>query len=301
MTTAAPKSPWGNPKSSAFRKMHIRQVTFEGATAEVHAEVLGLAAEVFRMAAEQDVLPKGAVASFDPELKGTNSPFAYGVAMVLPGVDGAEAWGWVERDGALFFGGDIEDARRLTALAEEIAAERSFPKDIIHEDEQAWAHTRPGQRVLRGGMRGDDVQFIQTLLQAPDQGGVYGGSTEYVVRLMQAKNGLPETGVVDLATWLLMYPRSSTFGLGRGDTGPAVRVAQALLVAYGWDEALEITGRYGVATDKAIRRLQEKLGIRLSGYMRGAEWVALLGPQNEWPTRDTILADPSAAPLDSAA
>lgn len=295
---ATVKNSWGNPKASAFRKMHIRRVSVEGATTEVHAEIVALVAEVLRMAAEQGLLPEGAVQGYDPAMKDDpRSAFAYGTALRLPGVDGAEAWGFKRSDvheDELIFRGGVENARELTALAEEIAAERASHPDIIPEAEESWAHTKPGKRVLRGGSRGDDVQFVQTLLMASDQGGVYDAGTAYMVGLLQEKNGIPVTGEVDLSTWLLLYPRVSAFGLGRGDTGFAVRVAQALLIAYGWDTELEVTGRYGVATDKAIRRLQEQLGFRLSGYMRAAEWVALFGPRDEWPSRETPLDTPLA-------
>ena len=285
----ATRSPWGNPKASAFRKTTIRQINFEGATAEVHKDILDIAIQLLHLAREQGVLPEGAIASYDPKAE-PNTPQAYGCSLAIEGaIEGAGEWGFKQvPDHGYVFIGDLDAAETLSAVAQELHAARGNHDDIIPEAEEAWAHTRPGTRDLQRGARGDDVQFIQHLLGASDQGGIFDEATEAAVHWLQGQKGIPQTGVVDNTTWVTMFPKPSAFGLGRGATGFSVRVAQALLVAYGHAPELPITARFGVETDKAIRRLQEERGFRVTGYMRNPEWVALLGPRSSWPTRDFV-------------
>ena len=285
--TKTPKSPWGNPETASYRKTFIREVDFEGVLAEVHRELLDIAVEVLRLAKDQGVLPEASpipLVSYDRSAK--QGPTAFGAALgIYGGVEGADEWGYAEDPMlGLVFTGSIEDAKLLTIKAQELLAARGVHEDIIPEpEEQSWAFTKPGQRELAIGTKGDDVQFVQTLLAASDLGGVYDEATARAVRWLQQQKGLPETGVVDMQTWRLFYPRPSAFGIGRGDAGFTVRVLQSLLVAYGWDPEHQLSGRYGVETDKAIRRLQEQRGLRVNGYTRSAEWVALLGPREDWP------------------
>lgn len=285
----AARNPWGNPKASAFRKATIRQINYEGATAEVHKDILDIAVQLLHMAHEQGVLTEGPVASYDPKAE-LDQPQAYGCSLAIEGeIEGASEWGFKRIHGyGYVFVGDPQAAEALSGVAQELHAARGNHEDIIPEEEQAWAHTRPGTRVIERGARGDDVQFVQQLLGASDHGGIFDEATEAAVRWLQEQKGIPVTGIVDNATWTLMFPRTSAFGLGRGATGFSVRVAQALLVAYGHEPELPITSRYGVETDKAIRRLQEERGFRVNGYMRNPEWVALLGPRDSWPTRDFV-------------
>lgn len=287
--TKAPKSPWGNPETSSYRKTFIREIDFEGVKAEVHRELLDIAVQVLHMAQEQGTLPPAnpiPLVSYDPKAKA--GPTAYGAALGLyGGVEGADEWGYTADEMlGLVFTATIEEAKDLTMKAQELVAARGAHPDIIPEEEEAWAHTKPGQRTLTIGSRGDDVQFIQTLLNASDHGGVFDGATKVAVEWLQERNGLPVTGEIDPRTWLLCYPRASAFGIGKDDGGFMVRVAQSLIVAYGWDPELQVTGRYGIETDRAVRRIQEQRGLRINGYMRSAEWVALLGPRDEWPRVD---------------
>ena len=60
-------------------------------------------------------------------------------------------------------------------------------------------------RVLRAGDSGDDVEALQTRLVrlellAVSANGNFGPSTESAVESFQASNGLPVTGVADVAT-----------------------------------------------------------------------------------------------------
>ena len=68
---------------------------------------------------------------------------------------------------------------------------------------------------LSVGARGTSVTLLQAVISeltevyrsipAPDVTGRYGSSTSYAVGLLQRRYGLPETGVLDAATWLRIH------------------------------------------------------------------------------------------------
>lgn len=275
------RTPWGNPTASSFRKHYIRLVQVGGAEAAVHKEIADIVAELFRMAEEQGALPAGEVAAYDKNRAGEPHPAAYGVRVELPGVEGAAAWGFEDDGEAIIFRGDIEAAREWTQTAQELHATRQAPAPATGFE--GWLHEFPGRRDLTEGDGGDDVQFLQAVLGCPEQDGRYHTSTAQQVAMMQRKFGLPETGEVDRKTWAIMFPKFSRFSVGRGEAGFSVRVIQAALWAYGHEPDQPVTGRYGKETDKAVRRLQEDHGLRVTGHVRGPEWVALLGARADWP------------------
>jgi peptidoglycan hydrolase-like protein with peptidoglycan-binding domain len=128
-------------------------------------------------------------------------------------------------------------------------------------------------------MKGDDVQFIQLLTGVNDDG-VYGRETVAAVRYLQTRFN-PYAEALDAVTeelWAAILPKGTRFSLTRGDSGFKVRVLQALLAAYDWAAPDSVTGRYGVATARAVKRMQANAGLRVNGYVRPPEWAYLLGP-----------------------
>ena len=143
------------------------------------------------------------------------------------------------------------------------------------------------------GDRGTDVATIQRLIhahqrkEAPPSGGrsvvvrginplivptdgIFGPTTAAAIRAFQASRGLPETGVVDAATWsLLIVP------VGPGATGDAVAAAQRLL---GEKEAAAVPtdGVFGSETTTAVRAFQAHMGLARTGSVDAATWRALL-------------------------
>ena len=143
------------------------------------------------------------------------------------------------------------------------------------------------------GDRGTDVWTIQQLIHAqqpaqpPPSGGrsvivrginpvvvpidgIFGPTTLAGVRIFQASRGLPETGVVDAATWgALVVP------LAQGATGDAVVALQRLLREKR-SAAVPTDGTYGSATTAAVRAFQAHMGLAQRGSVDGATWRALL-------------------------
>ena len=54
---------------------------------------------------------------------------------------------------------------------------------------------------LRMGVRGAAVATVYTAIPRVTPDGIYGSGTEASVRAFQSVFGLPQTGVVDFATW----------------------------------------------------------------------------------------------------
>ncbi len=143
------------------------------------------------------------------------------------------------------------------------------------------------------GDRGTDVWTIQQLIHAnqpaqpPPSGGrsvivrginpvvvpidgIFGPTTVAGLRIFQASRGLPETGIVDAATWgALIVP------LAQGATGDAVVALQRLLREKR-SAAVPADGTYGSATTAAVRAFQAHMGLAQSGSVDAATWRALL-------------------------
>lgn len=150
---------------------------------------------------------------------------------------------------------------------------------------------------LQRGSRGPAVRRLQTLLRnvGADPGvidGVFGSETEAAVRLVQTRQGLPVTGIVDIQTWGALgvscgvvppptppvppVPPQEYFCpfLKLGDVGPAVRFLQTLLKDRGLYKGA-IDGNFGVRTQRAVRQFQRQQGITVTGTVTGPTWRAL--------------------------
>lgn len=62
----------------------------------------------------------------------------------------------------------------------------------------------------------------------------------------------------------------------RGSSGPAVREAQYLLARRQYLQAAAVDGRFGPATDAAVRRFQHDHGLDADGIVGPRTWEALL-------------------------
>lgn len=126
--------------------------------------------------------------------------------------------------------------------------------------------TRPPSRPLRRGMRGRGVAALQKALQARGHNvpthGRFDAMTELALRNFQRAQGLPQTGQADDTT------QSALAGLVRGDEGERVTQLQRALNhqrrALGLSE-IEVDGRYGAATEDAVREVQSIVGQASDG------------------------------------
>ena len=127
--------------------------------------------------------------------------------------------------------------------------------------------------------------------------GIYDKETETAVLAFQQKNGLPETGEVDFATWemlrneaeisakLLRAPSSllifdvGDLPLQPGRYSGEVYLLQALINAlslrYDNISRIDVTGEYDVPTAAQVARLQQILGLEETGILDLLLWEKL--------------------------
>ncbi len=149
------------------------------------------------------------------------------------------------------------------------------------------------QRYLR------QLSYVDDRIPTAPIDGVYDTATRDAVRAFQRVEGLPDTGVVDLATWerlflryeeslsresapvpLAQFPRLSPgYALRRGDESFLVRLVQYALgeldlIYEGLDDVPQ-TGVYDEKTMEAVRGFQRRHGLPETGEVDRATWDAL--------------------------
>jgi len=280
--TEAPASPdattdteWGNPALKTYKKRYIRNVRTPNGSTWVHNEIADIVRELLATAP----LPLGEVPGYvAPEEEGKLGPVNFGVVLNLPWSEAYRPWGFEDYSGlGIIFTGSIDDARANSELALSLQGTRAAEAEPVPEVGE-WYHGRPGTRPLEPGMKGDDVQFIQLLTNVHEDG-IYGRETAAAVKYLQMRFNPytePQDGI-SAELWTAILPKGTKFSLTRGDSGFKVRVLQALLAAYDWATPESVTGRYGVATSRSVKRLQANAGLRVNGYVRSPEWAYLLG------------------------
>ena len=82
----------------------------------------------------------------------------------------------------------------------------AIPAGLYSAEEIAAAHKGGYMRILKKGMRGEDVRELQSMLNAAgfDCGkadGIFGANTEAALKQFQKKNGLAVDGICGLASW----------------------------------------------------------------------------------------------------
>ncbi len=154
------------------------------------------------------------------------------------------------------------------------------------------------------------IAAIQQLLRdagydiKPD--GIYGNETYNAVRSFQAEVGLPSTGSVDLDTFealaggsrgesvyrCVVIPPSTLEGgvISPGEQSAVAVIIQAMLktIAVIYDfEDIELTGIYDATTEAAIRDIQRRNRLPLTGRVDPATWNALVAEYEGYKDLDT--------------
>lgn len=151
---------------------------------------------------------------------------------------------------------------------------------------------------LRFGDRGEAVEQVQERLNhwgfelEPD--GIYGNDTIDAVKKFQRSHGLEQNGQVGYATLLALNtnkPDLDQFGkvslnlirsnqsyLQVGTEGQAVEDIQKLLRGRGY--AIDIDGKFGPGTAKAVRQFQEDNNIQTNGFVGQTTLTALEAPRS---------------------
>ncbi len=161
---------------------------------------------------------------------------------------------------------------------------------------------------LSQGDQGSEVRLIQYFLNLLAEfndfipsvtiDGIFGPSTVESVRAFQRSMGLPETGIVDRATWDVLYQEYTTTvqglppdfrgggtavypgtSLRRGSQGESVRLLQTYLAKIAANNpsipAVSVTGFFGDETQRAVLAFQQENGIPPRGIVGLITWNAI--------------------------
>ena len=161
--------------------------------------------------------------------------------------------------------------------------------------------------ALRQGSSGQNVRLVQFWLKIARTvysslnnvtvDGIFGSSTTAAVRRFQTYFGLTSDGVVGRTTWNKLYevyndianrllspslrPGEYPGVLRNGSTGTAVRELQFylyLMSAYQSSiPSVSIDGRFGAATEAAVRAYQRFAGLTVDGIVGRKTWDSLYG------------------------
>jgi hypothetical protein len=274
----APAKTWGNPATKDFRKEHIRVVSHQGTTVLVNARIVDAAANLISSATGP--LPPKLEGWAKPDHPAPYGPRDYGIAIRahenLP-----EGHGFSTSDGDwLVYAETTEDstetyeAQNTKPVLEQVAAE-------ARDASERWSTKLPGERAAATGDAGNDVMAFQLFYDRPEQSGVMTEQDAMVVRMLQQRWGIEQTGTLTRDTWRCILPRYNGHHLSYGDSGLVVKILQALLVAYDWDAGeVDMRGYYDRTTTIAVNNLQDRYGLRRAPRVASPEWAALIG---EWP------------------
>lgn len=111
--------------------------------------------------------------------------------------------------------------------------------------------------TIAKGSKSAWVPVVQRLVGAKSDGR-FGNETKAKVQAFQRRHGLPQTGTVDLRTWVqFLYGHA----LERGDRGDRVKVLQNMVGLSGRDA----DGEFGAKTHGRVVETQRGLGIGVDG------------------------------------
>ena len=172
---------------------------------------------------------------------------------------------------ALEVTGEADAATVALLLSGEAVGEQAYLEQFARSYSEAAA--------LANGAQGDSVIRLQKALKALGYfsgscDGAFGEATGAAVCRFQLANGLNETGVADGAVFLRLYGGESVAWEDflknscavAGDSGDRVRTLQLWLRRKGYFQGV-CTGRYGEATQQAVKRFQADNQLESSGDM----------------------------------
>ena len=167
---------------------------------------------------------------------------------------------------------------------------------------------------LSPGDQGVNVQLIQYFLNIISEfnnfipsvtiDGIYGPATSEAVTVFQRSQGLPETGIVDEATWNVLYSQytSTVAGLPedfrgngaaiypgiplrRGSTGVNVQNLQRYLAKISEFNpsvpTVTVTGNFGAETQRAVIAFQQENGLPPRGVVGLQTWNEIAEQYND--------------------
>ncbi|GAB2567525.1 C40 family peptidase [Microlunatus antarcticus] len=132
--------------------------------------------------------------------------------------------------------------------------------------------------TVKVGKTGSKARAVECLLHqagyATSQNSSFSATDAKKLKAFQKKHAIKATGQTNGSTWAALIAQGSTPALEHGDTGASVRRLQLSLRALGHAE-LPGTTLYGDLTRAAVKDLQAKVGLAVTGTVSAAEWAAL--------------------------
>ena len=132
--------------------------------------------------------------------------------------------------------------------------------------------------TVKAGTTGSKARAVECLLHqagyATTQNSSFSASDAAKLKAFQGKHHLKASGTTNGATWAALIARGSTPNLSHGDRSSSVRRLQLALRATGRTE-LPGTTLYGDLTRAAVKALQTKAGLPVTGKTSAAEWTFL--------------------------
>ena len=132
--------------------------------------------------------------------------------------------------------------------------------------------------TVKAGTTGSKAGAVECLLHqagyATSQNRSFSTGDATELGAFQTEHTLKATRRTDAGTWAALVAQGSTPTLEHGDTGSSVRRLQLALRALGHSE-LPGTTLYGDLTRAAVKDLQGKVGLPVTGTTSAAEWAVL--------------------------
>lgn len=170
--------------------------------------------------------------------------------------------------------------KNTLALLEDESAELSGPNDGVTLDQ-----VRSGIKYLKYDpiTQSDAVTYVQEALanRGYDVGnidGIYGSATRYAVKTLQRDFALQDDGIVGVQVMAVLD--NPSYGVGtnattyvRNDNAPPsepVKQIQRRLWAY--DNALEVSGVFNLATENAVKAFQNRNNLTATGAVDPTTW-----------------------------
>ena len=141
---------------------------------------------------------------------------------------------------------------------------------------------------LKKGSTDPAVRDLQEALKALGYNpgpidGVFGATTEAAVKAFQQARGITADGIVGKVTWInIDEADQSEPVLKVGSTGLSVRRAQKRISLVGYDVG-GVDGRYGSATEAAVKKLQQQRGLAVDEVVGRQTWSIVDSLENEGP------------------
>ncbi len=202
----------------------------------------------------------------------------------------------------------VQDKNNLTVDGVFGSEERRYiwPTNVDQEDMEQIVpdksdDTTDYTRILKKGMRGNDVAMLQMRLKAANYlfgkaDGIFGDQTEAAVKKLQKDYNLTKVdGIVGEKTWEVVYSinignaeqdstvdSSTSIGtnnrkLRQGSSGTDVKRVQQKLIAEGFLAAGEDDGKFGPKTYLAVVQFQLANGLTPDGVVGTKTFNALFG------------------------